>query len=227
MKLLIKISFILLLAISAITLHCCKPDDEVGKTYGPYTLGEARDYIDFKPGSWWVYQNNKSGLYDTLVLKSISIRSQTFTGKNTVIKDMVNMLIYSTTTKYEYEYYTFGANPDLPAKSLAPPYSIDLRLGKSKAGDYNGETVTFFYPFDKNHKGNISMFESSLIHKDTTIVLPKYTIDSVVVFKCKDDACWDGFTVNYYWAKDVGLIRKENINKGESWDLVNYHIEKQ
>jgi hypothetical protein len=71
------------------------------------------------------------------------------------------------------------------------------------------------------------MFESSLIHKDTTIVLPKYTIDSVVVFKCKDDACWDGFTVNYYWAKDVGLIRKENINKGESWDLVNYHIEKQ
>jgi hypothetical protein len=218
------ISFLSVLVLSVFFLETCKPDDDVNKTYGPYTLGEARDYIDFKPGSWWVYQNSKSGLYDTLVLKSISIRSQTFTGKNTVIKDMVAMLIYSTTTKYEYKYYSSGANPDAKPEYLKNVNFISLWHGKSKSGDYNGETVSFFYPFDKNHTANISMFESSLIHKDTTIVLPKYTIDSVVVFKCKDDACWDSYDTKYYWGKNIGLVKKERINNSESWDLVNYII---
>ncbi len=227
MKLLIKISFILLLAISVITLHCCKPDDEVGKTYGPYTLGEARDYIDFKPGSWWVYQNNKSGLYDTLVLKSISIRSKTFTGKNTVIKDMVNMLIYSTTTKYEYEYYTGIANPDANIESLKRQNLISFVFGKSKQGDYQGESVSFFYPFDSTRTPGTGSSASYYKGHDSLYSLKGKTYSSIRKYYIENDNTWDRWPVNYFWAKDVGLIRKENINKGESWDLVSYHVEKQ
>ncbi len=226
MKLLINISFILLLAITAFTLQNCKPDDEVGKTYGPYTLGEARDYLDFKPGSWWVYQNNKSGLYDTLVLKSISIRSQTFTGKNTVIKDMVNMLIYSTTTGYEYKYYTWGANPDLKKEDLEKANFISLILGKSKAGDYQGETVSFFYPFDSAVTSGTGSHTSYYKKFDSSYTLNGKTFFSIRKFYLDHDNTWDRWWVNYYWAKDVGLIKKENIKKEESWDLVNYNVEK-
>jgi hypothetical protein len=217
-----KLLFILL-AISTLTLQNCKPDDEVDKTYGPYTLGEARDYLDFKPGSWWVYQNNKSGLYDTLVLKSISIRSQSFTGKNTVIKDMVNMLIYSTTTKYEYKYYSCGANPDAKKEYLTNANTICLIHGKSKPGDYQGETESFFYPFDSSYVGWYSHYKGV----DSTYNLKGVDYSMVRKFYIAHDYTWDNWWVNYYWAKDVGLIRRENIKLDESWDLINYRVEKQ
>jgi hypothetical protein len=226
MKLLINIFFILLIASLAITLQTCKPDDDVNKTYGPYTLGEARDYIDFKPGSWWVYQNNKSGLYDTLVLKSISIRSKTFTGKNTVIKDMVNMLIYSTTTKYEYEYYTFGANPDAKPEYLERANFISLIFGKSKAGDYQGETVPFFYPFDSSSTSGTGSHTCYYDGFYSSFNLKTKTYNYIQKFYLDQDNTWDRASVNYYWAKDVGLIKKENIKKGESWDLVNFNTMK-
>jgi hypothetical protein len=224
---LIKHIYILgILLLSVFFLNSCKPDDEVDKTYGPYTLGEARDYLDFKPGSWWVYQNNKSGLYDTLVLKSISIRSQSFTGKNTVIKDLINFKTYSISDGYEYTYYNlFAPNPDLPSNLLSNPY-IEIANNKFRPNDFNAETVSFFYPFDKQHMGSISTFESRLIHIDTSINLPTLKVDNVVVFRCKNDACWNSATVKYYWGKDIGLIKKENIDKNESWELVNFNIEK-
>jgi hypothetical protein len=225
MKLLVKISFILLLAFSAITLHSCKPDDEIGKTYGPYTFGEARNYIDFKPGSWWVYQNNKSGLFDTLVLKSISFSNKTFTGKNIIIKEMMNMLIYSATTKYEYKYYSGGANPDVNKESLSRQNLMTIIHGKSKPGDYNGETISFFFPFDSLSKRGLGVGETNYEGFQESISVKGKLYKNVRIFHQTQDPCLDGWTGKYYWAQDIGLIMKETVKK-ESWELVNYHVER-
>ena len=137
------------------------------------------------------------------------------------------MLIYSTTTKYEYEYYTWGANPGAKKEALERAHYISLIHGKSKPGDYNGETISIFFPFDSLSKAGLGVGETSYEGYDSLKKINGNTFHYIQIFKQTKDACWDGFTVNYYWAKDVGLIRKENINKGESWDLVSYHVEKQ
>ena len=226
MKTLKSISILSLLLLSIFFLETCKPEDEAGKTYGPYTLGEANDYLNFKPGSWWVYQHNKSGLYDTLVLKSISIRSQTFTGKNTVIKDMVNMLIYSTTTGYEYKYYTLPPNPDAKPEILKKIF-FQFRHGKSKPGDYQGETVSFYYPFDLTQSGGGSPGESKYEGIDSILLIKGYYFNNVRRFRQEYDGCFSNKTAKYYWAKDVGLIKMGIPNTNEFWELINFKILKQ
>lgn len=225
LKTLKTILYFSLLALSTFILQSCKPDD-IGKTYGPYTLGEAREYLDFKPGSWWVYQNNKSGLFDTLILKNISISTRRFEGKNILIKDMVGFLIYSTTTKYEYSYYTLTPNPDAKPEILERVKFIDIIHGKSKPGDYHGEAIPFFFPFDSTRKASLGVGETNFIGTDSIFVIKGNEFKKIRKFQQTQDPCWDGWTVKYYWAKDVGLIRKENVNKQDIWDLINFHVEK-
>lgn len=211
--------------ISAFTLQTCKPDDEVGKTFGPYTLGEGKDYLNFKSGSWWVYQHNKSGLYDTLILKNILISTRRFEGKNILIKDVVIFSIYSTTTKYMYDYYTLTPNPDAIPEILARVNSIDILHGKSKPGDYHGETISFFYPFDSLRESSLGVGVTTYLGMDTLVNMKGNKFKNVRKFQQTKDACWDGNTCKYYWAKDIGLIKKENIKKEESWELINWHVE--
>lgn len=219
--------FLLFITLFAIvfTLETCK-EEESYKVYGPYTLGEGKDYLNFKPGSWWVYHHNWNGPYDTLMLKGISIRSRTFEGKNKITKEMVNMLIYSTTTKYEYEYYSSGANPNAIPKYLENVNFITLIHGKSKSGDYNGETISFFYPFDSNKRSSMGVGETTYIGMDSTLILNGIEFKDVRKFQQTQDPCWDGYTVIYYWAKNIGLIKKEKPKTGECWELINYHVEK-
>ncbi len=225
MKPLRHIISIVALLIITFSLYTCKKEEPY-KVYGPYTLGEGKDYLNFKPGSWWVYHHNWNGPYDTLVLKNIFLSTRVFEGKNKVIKDVLSFLIYSTTTKYEYKYYTFGANPNAKPEILERANSIDIIHGKSKAGDYNGETVSFFYPFDSNSNSGLGVGETTYIGMDSTLIINGIKFNNVRKFQQTQDPCWDGFTVIYYWAKDVGLIKKEKPKTGESWELINYHVEK-
>jgi hypothetical protein len=137
---------------------------------------------------------------------------------------MVTMLIYSTTTKYEYKYYTGSANPDANIESLKRQNLISFVFGKSKLGDYQGESVSFFYPFDSTRTPGTGSSASYYKGHDSLYSLKGKTYYSVRKFYLENDNTWDRWSVNYYWAKGIGLIRKENTSKNESWELINFNI---
>jgi hypothetical protein len=51
--------------------HGCKPEPEPQKYLGNYPLGEVKDYLYFKPGSYWVYECDSTGELDSQVIRSI------------------------------------------------------------------------------------------------------------------------------------------------------------
>ncbi len=58
----------------------CKPEPRPQeKVYlGPFMLDSARDYIAFTPGSWWIYENNRTNERDTVTVLSSQIFMKTF-----------------------------------------------------------------------------------------------------------------------------------------------------
>ena len=52
-------------------LGACKPEPEKQKYLGNYPLGEVKDYLYFKPGSYWVYECDSTLELDSQVMISI------------------------------------------------------------------------------------------------------------------------------------------------------------
>jgi hypothetical protein len=60
-----------LLSSALLLLNACKPEPEPQKYLGNYPLGEVKDYLYFKPGSYWVYECDSTGELDSQVIRSI------------------------------------------------------------------------------------------------------------------------------------------------------------
>ena len=65
-------NFIVALTILALLgLGACKPEPEKQKYLGNYPLGEVKDYLYFKSGSYWVYECDSTLELDSQVMISI------------------------------------------------------------------------------------------------------------------------------------------------------------
>jgi hypothetical protein len=60
-----------LLSSALLLLNACKREPEPQKYLGNYPLGEVKDYLYFKPGSYWVYECDSTGELDSQVIRSI------------------------------------------------------------------------------------------------------------------------------------------------------------
>ncbi len=52
-----------------------RPDE-----YSYFWLGEAKDYMYFRTGTWWVYKNTNTGLLDTISVISSSLDTSVIKG---------------------------------------------------------------------------------------------------------------------------------------------------
>lgn len=88
----------------------------------------------------------------------------------------------------------------------------------------------FFYPFNKNFVAGTGSHTCKLIGFDSTFVLQGKTYENVAKFFIDRDNTWGNnpsntdASVNYYWAKGVGLIKKESTNNSGNWELIEYKI---
>jgi len=53
--------------------------------------------------------------------------------------------------------------------------------------------------------------------------------NDVLVFQIAGDGSWDSYPTKYYWAKNVGLVKREKcdidkITLLDGWELIEYEI---
>ena len=90
-------------------------EDCTPHSYGSYPLGGAKDYLYFKPGSYWVYKSNISGELDTILTMSCDTFEITSTGKpsrwlSLTYTDM-NIWQKSKTYGTDYNYFDYTVTP--------------------------------------------------------------------------------------------------------------------
>ena len=218
----------------------CGPDEgDQLKHYGPYRLGEAADYVYFKAGSWWIYENTVNGRIDTFrVVKSLrEIRTNRDFYGNTVDYEHLGLLMEAG---YYFDYWIYDpfqqaavvdrTGPDkgileLYAFGSTPP---DGNLRHNEHHIFKSTNPIFYYPFSTRSNGHSLRFS----HMEDSFWQDGVVYDSTAVFKRAPNGRFGFDSVDvshFYWSKYVGLtkmdvIRSDGRTRWE-WKLKKYHVE--
>ena len=225
---LLKLTFVVFSLIAITALHSCKPEppDPPPTDLGFFGLGEAKDYVYFKKGTWWVYQNTRTGKYDTIVVyNNILDTSERISKKWKYIDEVFAVDSKSLSTGHHYHFYErYG-----PVDVINQPRNLIIP-NLERREPFEGDIKPFYYPF------NDEIADYCLTLRDTMII-NGYAYKNVAIFYLIYDDIepvpLSRKAAKYYWAKNYGLVRKdlfESQFQGDtstlyhSWKLINSYI---
>jgi hypothetical protein len=236
-----------------LTLSCGKPCTDVepeipGCQNTPYkeehlvsNLGEVVDYMAFEPGSWWIYQHNRTLEYDTIEVVRTEIDRHTVYGhhpsgiKRWLDEERFLTHMFSTNRKYKDKYMTYGRRPSYPSQIF---YGYDTNY-VNIIKDFNIYSKCFTLPLGKNginpsgrideYKVNNEIFKNILwFYNDMDLSIPYCDRNK---FKISGG---DANKSIHYWAKDIGLVElryygyidESKPKDSASWNLIDYNVTK-
>ena len=217
-----------------------KPKDPVTIVY---TLGEVKDYMFFKKGTYWIYENDRTGTIDSQWVTGSTFGKYKQTGNEdyskhiTLIQDffIVNIstnFVDGLGYKCRYKMSSDGNKVDaFPSPRRA--YQVE----RSRIADFFGGTqVVYHHPYDGCPKKDCNWYLDTTL---TNYQLKGYSYDTVRVFKLAGDLSFpevkplSGSGPSwYYFAKNQGLIKiyheghllYDKTKYNESWDLIRKKI---
>ena len=218
---------ITLLSFSVGCLNSCKPDEEPIWTRYEYLPQEAKNYIYFKPGTWWVYEKVPGGQLDTIEVFSSSV--------DTSYEEYEGNELYFETIRWSaksrldgYTYRLYDATPPPPVITTTPDkvLSHQYSLSRSKPGSPLGPSLLYHYPY--SGKDALKIYRETV--EDT--IRGKIYADVKKFFLLKDHTfIYDttipistGGRVNTYWAPNYGIIKREHLDHDITWQLVESNI---
>jgi hypothetical protein len=225
-----------------LVMGACKPDKTKDPITITYKLGEVKDYMVFKPGTYWVYQNDITGEIDSQWVTSCQVGEYSQKGTEEYSRHI--------TLKQEFfEMYIatnfidgYGDNPRWKVSSWgqkvnaypSPDYAYVARKTKT-ANKTGGTAAVYGKPYYMSDKKEV--FQISLL---TNYELNGSTYDTVRVFRVGADWCFpqskipslDGGNSDYYYAKNVGVIKiynpsyrvSDGVPLNQTWSLIRKNI---
>ena len=209
----------------------CKPErgPKEARHYGPYYFREYSNYVYFKPGTYWIYENNRTGELDTCTLVSMKRDTVTFFYESSQYKlwYTIERIDYNINTRHRLgnvSYQTLGSCIDCP-------HVDSIRVIKR-----NGERNVFNIPWNAD-PGYSGYYPSITVGSSTYNDIYRLDLleDGGIPFWDDTKLLWG--TLNgtaqfssYYWAKDIGLIQikyKKTLDTGLDsayWNLKSYNI---
>lgn len=208
-----------------------KPHPNIDK--GTYYLGEVKDYLYFKPGSYWVYHNTVTDQYDTITQISID------TSMKECSEDLPDGVYYARYTDLKYVQYSSLLNRKLMHSTRIPAaHNFGYTINRTYLDDiYPIDYEIFIYPFHKPEDTNttyssrpLKFGEKYLFHSGT------FQFDSAVQLRVFDLGFQPRSTItrngiikaDHYWAKGYGLVKIDVFSFSpqtwETWELTDYKI---
>ncbi len=222
----IPITSVILMTVS------CKPKPSVEPNYCTTSPGGcnsvliAKEFFLFKPGSWWVYEEEYSGVRDSMYVYSYYDSD----GYDFDVR------IKSALDNFEYHYWPeYNANPnDNQCDPVAPVAKKCMNIKRSKGitgspGVSLGDSRCMFFQYnlhDSVYSGNLN-YSNNFIH--ITSIMDEFDLGTfsfnvtIKVHDPHDKHCRD-YPTNHYFSKGVGLVKLELLDTTETWNLVNYYI---
>jgi hypothetical protein len=232
MKRIIYFSIVILLFFATCKLKSSPPD----QYSWPYYLTEVRDYIYFKSGTWWVYENSLTQARDCVYVTRTDTAFARVKHHKTKDSDpyyhyvdytAFQSFMYSTYNKCELRIHDLGVGTTGFGYNLKKEYSCKL--------PYQNTSIlwVFSYPFTREV---ITAQYDSLTLKDKTYF-------DVVVFENNDESDHSlipmndrnyvsAYKLKYFWAKNYGIIKIESLTSNlniqqaqfNAWELIKSNI---
>lgn len=223
MKTILKL-FCALLSIPFVASACkqeaIRPDDP------PLPLPEkALSYFYFEPTTYWVYKNEQTGQLDTQ--KILTANRKWVKGSADEGYEEAAITIKSTFKGYTEEHKAIGDRCTKQERDSGITACCWIKTGRPSEGYY----TTWRFPFRKGLTG-----ESSPTTRDSSMYTVLEMYDSlllnntifygVVKIQTTNARFYYRKNINVYWAKEVGIVRMEDLTGNETWTLIDYKIVK-
>ena len=206
-------------------VHSCRHDDLIPfcelHPDQCYKIDEVKEFLYFKDGSYWVYEEETTGELDSMYV----IGSENYPNSY-----YFSTTIHSQLDSYDYEYWSI-LGTGCPDTGLVQDglRCTHIKKLKGKPGDFVSETYVFFYWAEKGdfmtnwvyqHPDNAVLVKEVL----STYDLSGETYQDVYVVEEEYDASENKQHTMHYYARNHGLVRKELLDSGEVWNLVRYNL---
>jgi hypothetical protein len=213
-----------------VAVSCCKHDTEPSpcECGEVNSIEELKEWAFFKEGTYWIYEEESTGARDTFTV----VNSHDF------ITDQGNVQFdYETYRSSDGYYYWFWFNEGWTSDCGAQDCCRCRTLWCDKyiSGDADGEDRFLRFPtFEQNYAG-LSWGGGdyglvTVIDNFYNFNNGNFLFDTVVVQR-NDNSVLDQstttneyFEVIYYFAKSIGIVRKEITETNEIWNLVEYNV---
>lgn len=203
----------------------CKSDtvelDEDMRKISP----EALEYFYFQPGSHWHYINDKTGDRDTQTV--LSTKRKWFMSSANLGYEVVSTTLFSTFENQTIDYDAIWEGCSKQDRDNGIKECCWLKTGKPSEGYFS----TWSYPFvigrsgvSAFSQGDSSIYTVTELHD--SLKLNNTMFYKVVKIKTTNARFYFHQDINMYWAKGVGVVKKEDLTKGETWLLIDYKIVK-
>lgn len=228
MKSHISLAIICIFIFGACKNKDCRKTGTCPREYYFKNMGEAKDYLWAKPGSRWIYKNTKTGALDTVTAVVFNF--------DTVITQGIEDYSLNVTVDYEHMFrglystfspYSYTENTSAYTANSRNLNNVRVILSRECT---DGLIECFFYPFDKDFLAGTGSMYCRYIGMDSLYSMQGKTYHNVVKFDLDSDdigepklSCIYPHAI-YYWAKNVGLIKKEVLTCNYSWELIEYNV---
>jgi len=201
-----------------------------GETWPLRIPDEMKAYVEFKPGTYWVYRDSISGQLDSVYVTTYDAGFDTSTGHIYYDWGVFEwLLVEYKSSRTGYFYYTYvntirsGWYPD------NYPFRHALFIEKHKPGDFAGDGICFGFPIEIGHTFYTSNYPFPTDEFNVKKTYSTYYQDSIgypytVKTECSHFEPEGHGLVNFYYSKNNGIIRKEIADSNLVWKLVKYNI---
>lgn len=213
------------------------------KSYGPYPLGGAKDYLYFKPGSYWIYKNSYTGELDSLYMAYCDTFVKTTKGMDykwlEVSYTSIAFNLRSDIQGTSYQSQTQRVLPDVTGFDPNNFYSVQFCDLTTTQGSDGTSGYIFQYPFPSHNNPNEFEHYDQIKWSDSTyydvgvFYNDVYSFDMIRMPKKVPGGCGPYNFGKIYWGKGVGIVAMEdsihlysnNEKKLNRWELIRYHHE--
>ena len=220
--------YIILIAISTAVITGCKKEAEPvpERPIPEYKLpDDFLRYFAFKPGSYWVYKNSKNGMLDTVTVTKYLFGYHTLinatNGKALYKYESFDGEMHSSAYPADYFIHSEPNGPSIDKNKLDANYDLTLDSDGPWGGEA-GDRINFF-PMTVGDKYDIQLSKKIIFEKkDSSLYINSKLYDSVQVFYVGYSAMFYMAPVRLYYKRNIGMIRRANIDNGDDWEMIDY-----
>ncbi len=217
---------ILFLFCLCIILSTCKHEPEIDPNSSycgeATTIDEMMEWVYFKTGTYWIYEEQNSGALDTMTVY-FDYSGVSNTGNREFVVKMESSL-----DGYTYEYW-FNDAWSGECGLFPSCYCRVVDCEKYIPGDFVGGNHNFIFPLRIGNKAgqlgpNLTPGATEIIQQDDTLTLSNLEFNNPYTFRMDFSIQHDRKLAYYRIVQNVGIVQKEIPEFNENWQLIEYLI---
>lgn len=200
----------------AFVVNSCKPEPQPPpkqpQTYNLFQ--EGVEYCFFNVGTWWVYRDSASGVYDTVTVLD-AYRKYDTTRVNGNVDAIFEQFRVNTESSFDKNLYDYKCHMSI---------GNQVRRVRTTQSSYIGEIIHYVNPSSIGNKLGYIEDIAEVKTKYDSIILSSNTYKDIIKFTHTKDYTEGKAISTYYLAKNIGIVRKEA--QGKIWNLLDFNIVK-